>query len=53
MTALLSFQDLTIARGDQVLLRGLRGEVAPGEILHLRGANGVGKTTLLEVLCGL
>ncbi|MGH8442671.1 MAG: heme ABC exporter ATP-binding protein CcmA, partial [Nevskiaceae bacterium] len=42
-----------IARGDQVLLRGLRGEVAPGEILHLRGANGVGKTTLLEVLCGL
>ena len=53
MTALLSFQDLAIARGDHVLLRGLAGAVSAGEILHIRGANGIGKTTLLEILCGL
>jgi len=53
MTAILSFRDLAIARGDHVLLQGLSGSVAHGDILHLRGANGVGKTTLLEVLCGL
>ena len=53
MSALLSFQDLNIARGDHVLLRGLNGAVAAGEILHIRGANGIGKTSLLEVLSGL
>lgn len=53
MTALLTFQDLAIARGDHVLLRGLSGTVGAGEILHLRGANGIGKTSLLEVLGGL
>jgi len=53
MTALLSFQNLAIARGDHVLLRDLSGAVGAGEILHIRGANGVGKTSLLEVLCGL
>lgn len=53
MNALVSFRDLAIARGDHVLLRGLGGTVQPGEILHIRGANGIGKTSLLEVLCGL
>ena len=53
MTTILSFKDLTIARGDRVLLRSLAGAVAPGEILHIRGANGVGKTSLLEVFAGL
>ena len=53
MTAILSFQNLAIARGDHVLLRGLSGSVSAGEILHIRGGNGVGKTSLLEVLSGL
>jgi heme exporter protein A len=53
MTALLNFQDLAIARGDRVLLRDLAGTVSAGEILHVRGANGAGKTSLLEVLAGL
>jgi len=53
MTAILSFQSLAVARGDHVLLRGLSGAVQRGEILHIRGANGVGKTSLLEVLSGL
>ena len=51
--ALLKFDNLAIARGDQVLLRGVSGAVGPGEILHVRGANGIGKTSLLEVLAGL
>jgi len=53
MTTLISFQDLAVARGDRTLLRDLSGAVESGEILHIRGANGVGKTSLLEVLCGL
>jgi len=53
MTALLSFQNLAIARGDHVLLRDLAGTVSAGDILHIRGANGIGKTSLLEVLSGL
>jgi heme exporter protein A len=53
MTALLTFQKLAVSRGDRVLLRDLAGAVQPGDILHIRGANGIGKTSLLEILCGL
>jgi heme exporter protein A len=53
MTTLLNFRDLAVARGDRVLLRGLSGEVVAGNILHVRGRNGSGKTSLLEVLGGL
>lgn len=53
MTAILKFSNLSIARGDHVLLRGLAATVQGGDILHIRGANGIGKTSLLEVLCGL
>lgn len=53
MSALLQFENLAVARGDRVLLRGLTGQVEPGEVLHIRGANGAGKTSLLEVLAGL
>ena len=37
--------------GDRPVLRGLDLTVAWGEFLALFGANGVGKTTLLRVLC--
>ena len=53
MTALLSFENLSVARGDRVLLSALSGEIGAGEILHIRGPNGVGKTSLLEVFSGL
>lgn len=53
MTLLLQFQDLAVARGDRVLLKGLHNELRAGEVLHIRGGNGVGKTSLLEVLSGL
>ena len=49
----LQVQQLAIARGDRSIVEDLDFAVAPGEILHLRGRNGAGKTSLLEVLCGL
>lgn len=44
---------LTVGRGDRVLLSGLDFTVNPGDVLHLRGRNGAGKSSLIEVLCGL
>lgn len=44
---------LAVARGDRRVLSDLSFTLAPGEILHIRGGNGAGKTSLLEVLCGL
>jgi heme exporter protein A len=50
---LLTADQLTVTRGDRVLLRDFALRVDAGELLHLRGANGVGKTSLLETLAGL
>lgn len=50
---LLIADKLTVLRGDRVLLRDFDLQLAAGELLHLRGANGVGKTSLLETLAGL
>ena len=44
---------LECARGDRTLFRGLSFSVAPTQLLHLAGANGAGKTSLLRMLCGL
>ncbi|WP_428309180.1 heme ABC exporter ATP-binding protein CcmA [Hydrocarboniphaga sp.] len=53
MTDLLRTQSLSVGRGDRVLLRDFDLAVAAGELVHLRGRNGTGKTSLLEVLAGL
>jgi heme exporter protein A len=50
---LLRTQSLSVGRGDRVLLRELSIAIGGGELVHLRGRNGIGKTTLLEVLAGL
>lgn len=42
-----------IGRGDRTLLSDLNLSVSAGDVLHLRGYNGVGKSSLLEVLAGL
>lgn len=44
---------LELVRGDRTILRGLDFEIHPGEVLHVCGRNGAGKTSLLEVLAGL
>lgn len=45
-------EDLTLARGDRELVRGLAFEALAGQYLEIRGRNGAGKTTLLRTLAG-
>lgn len=49
----LAAHDLACRRGDRVLFAGLSLQVMPGEALHIRGANGIGKSSLLRILAGL
>ena len=51
-TAILSVDGLSLNRGLRLLFRDLGFEVAAGELLLLRGANGTGKSSLLRVLAG-
>ena len=44
---------LAAARGDRLLFENLSFSLAPGEALHVQGANGVGKSSLLRLLAGL
>ncbi|MBI2993759.1 MAG: cytochrome c biogenesis heme-transporting ATPase CcmA [Gammaproteobacteria bacterium] len=44
---------LECIRNDAVLFSGVSFALAPGEILHVSGPNGSGKTSLLRILCGL
>ncbi|HUW98272.1 MAG TPA: cytochrome c biogenesis heme-transporting ATPase CcmA [Acidiferrobacter sp.] len=50
---LFSVRALSCARGDKTLFAGLSFQLNAGEALHVRGPNGLGKTTLLRALCGL
>jgi heme exporter protein A len=50
---MMKVQDLSVARGGLAVLEGVGFTLAAGAILILRGANGVGKTTLLRSLAGL
>lgn len=44
---------LSCIRGEKTLFADLSFEVLAGECLHVRGENGVGKTSLLRLLTGL
>ena len=50
---LLAVEALTLCRGSRKLAADLSFDLDTGTALHLRGSNGVGKTTLLEVLSDL
>ena len=50
---ILSAASLTLQRGYRVLLKDFDFTLNPGDGVSLRGANGVGKTTLLRALAGL
>ena len=44
---------LACVRGEKRLFEGLNLKISSGECLHVRGENGVGKTSLLRLLTGL
>jgi iron complex transport system ATP-binding protein len=50
---MIAFDQLTVAYGDTVALRGITGEAADGEWLGIIGPNGAGKTTLLNAIARL
>jgi heme exporter protein A len=50
---MLEIDDLECARGGRTLFRGRSFALRGGELLHVAGANGSGKTSLLRILCGL
>ena len=50
---MLKIDNLAAERGDRRLFTGISLEVNEGELLHLHGDNGAGKTTMLRMLCGL
>lgn len=53
MIARLAATDLACRRGERLLFRGLSLVLEPGEALHVTGANGVGKSSLIRILAGL
>ena len=48
-----SVSNLSCSRGGKRLFSGVSFTLQPGQWLHLEGDNGVGKTSLLRLACGL
>jgi heme exporter protein A len=49
----LRVEKVHVWRGDRHVLRGVSLDVHRGELMHVSGPNGTGKTTLLRVVSGL
>lgn len=53
MQAQLIANDIACRRGDRLLFKGLTLACEAGDAVHVAGANGVGKSSLLRILAGL
>ncbi|WP_321785198.1 ABC transporter permease subunit [Paraburkholderia sp. J94] len=51
-TVALEVEDLRVAYGDTVVVDGVSLRIAPGEVLGVLGANGAGKSSLVDALTG-
>ncbi|MBU3594023.1 cytochrome c biogenesis heme-transporting ATPase CcmA [Polynucleobacter sp. 71A-WALBACH] len=51
--ATLEARGIACVRGERELFSGLNFQISKGQCLHIRGENGVGKTSLLRLLTGL
>ncbi len=49
----LGVEKVHVWRGDRHVLKGVSLSLGPGQLTHISGPNGTGKTTLLRVVCGL
>jgi len=49
----LTLKDLSCTRGERVLFTGLNSTLTSGQCLHVVGANGCGKSSLLRIISGL
>lgn len=50
---MLQAKQIRCQRGEKTLFRDLRFVLNPGQALHIKGVNGVGKTSLLRIVSGL
>jgi heme exporter protein A len=50
---MLSVSQLSCSRGNKPLFAEVNFALSAGQALHLEGDNGVGKTSLLRIVCGL